>query len=120
MPKILAALTSGSTKLAALILDPLMGRFGVVPPPDGVLAEIAEACRLDPKDFALELKAAEYHSRAGKFDEALDYYRWVLENGPEGPAQADKLFISGNGATVNTGSNWRLSQHHRAKTHRKR
>jgi len=45
VPKILAALTSGSTKLAALILDPLMGRFGVVPPPDGVLEEIAEACR---------------------------------------------------------------------------
>jgi glutamate-1-semialdehyde 2,1-aminomutase len=44
VPKILAAITSGSTKLAALILDPLMGRFGVVPPPDGVLAEIAEAC----------------------------------------------------------------------------
>ena len=45
VPKILAALTSGSTKLAALILDPLMGRFGVVPPPDGVLEEISEACR---------------------------------------------------------------------------
>jgi glutamate-1-semialdehyde 2,1-aminomutase len=45
VPKIIAALTSGSSKLAALILDPLMGRFGVVPPPDGVLAEIAEACR---------------------------------------------------------------------------
>ena len=45
VPKILAALASGSSKLAALILDPLMGRFGVVPPPEGVLEEIAEACR---------------------------------------------------------------------------
>ena len=45
MPKILAALTSGGSKLAALILDPLMGRFGVIPPPEGVLEEIAEACR---------------------------------------------------------------------------
>jgi len=45
VPKILAALTSGGSKLAALIVDPLMGRFGVVPPPDGVLDEIAEACR---------------------------------------------------------------------------
>jgi len=45
VPKILAALTSGSTKIAALIVDPLMGRFGVVPPPDGVFEEIAEACR---------------------------------------------------------------------------
>ncbi len=45
VPKIIAALTSGSKKLAALILDPLMGRYGVVPPPDGVIEEIAEACR---------------------------------------------------------------------------
>ena len=45
VPKILAALTSGGSKLAALIIDPLLGRFGVVPPPDGVLDEIAEACR---------------------------------------------------------------------------
>jgi len=45
VPKIIAAVTSGSTKLAALILDPLMGRFGVIPPPDGVLEEIMEACR---------------------------------------------------------------------------
>jgi glutamate-1-semialdehyde 2,1-aminomutase len=45
VPKILAALTSGGSKIAALIIDPLMGRFGVVPPPNGVLDEIAEACR---------------------------------------------------------------------------
>ena len=45
VPRILAALTSGGTKLAALIVDPLMSGFGVVPPPDGVLDEIAEACR---------------------------------------------------------------------------
>lgn len=45
VPKILAALTSGSSKIAALILDPLMGRFGVVPPPEGVLEEISGACR---------------------------------------------------------------------------
>jgi len=43
--KIIAAVTSGSTKVAALILDPLMGRFGVVPPPDGALEEIVDACR---------------------------------------------------------------------------
>ena len=43
--KIIAAITSGSSKVAALIIDPLMGRFGVVPPPDGVLREIAEACQ---------------------------------------------------------------------------
>lgn len=43
--KIIAAVTSGSTKIAGLILDPLMGRFGVVPPPDGALEEIVDACR---------------------------------------------------------------------------
>jgi glutamate-1-semialdehyde 2,1-aminomutase len=43
--KIIAALTSGSSKLAGMIVDPLMGRFGVVPPPEGALEEIAEACR---------------------------------------------------------------------------
>lgn len=43
--KIIAAVTSGSTKIAGLIVDPLMGRFGVIPPPDGVLEEIAHACR---------------------------------------------------------------------------
>jgi glutamate-1-semialdehyde 2,1-aminomutase len=45
VPKIIAAITSGSSKVAAVIIDPLMGRFGVVPPPDGVLEEIADACR---------------------------------------------------------------------------
>jgi glutamate-1-semialdehyde 2,1-aminomutase len=45
VPKIIAAVTSGSKKLAALIVDPLMGRFGVVPPPGGVIEEIADACR---------------------------------------------------------------------------
>jgi glutamate-1-semialdehyde 2,1-aminomutase len=43
--KIVAAVTSGSDKVAGLIVDPLMGRFGVVPPPDGALEEIAHACR---------------------------------------------------------------------------
>jgi len=43
--KIIAAVTSSSTEVAALILDPLMGQFGVVPPPDGALEEIVEACR---------------------------------------------------------------------------
>jgi glutamate-1-semialdehyde 2,1-aminomutase len=43
--KISAVLSSGNAKIAALIIDPLMGGFGVVPPPDGALEEIAEACR---------------------------------------------------------------------------
>lgn len=43
--RIEATLVAGATKLAALVLDPLMTRFGVVPPPPGALATIAEACR---------------------------------------------------------------------------
>lgn len=43
--RIIAALTAGGSKVAALIVDPLMGRFGVVPPPEGALEEITEACR---------------------------------------------------------------------------
>lgn len=35
--------------------------------------EIAEACRLDAKDFSLQIKAAEYHSRASLFDESLQF-----------------------------------------------
>ena len=35
--------------------------------------KIAEACKLDAKDFGLHVKASEYHSRASKYDEALEY-----------------------------------------------
>ncbi len=35
------------------------------------VAEIAEACRMDPKDFSLQIQGAEYHIRSNKFDEAL-------------------------------------------------
>lgn len=45
VPKIIAAIASGSSKVAGFIVDPLMGRFGVLPPPPGALREIAEACR---------------------------------------------------------------------------
>ncbi len=40
---------------------------------DEAIEQIAEACRLDSKDFALHLKAAEYHSRTSKYDEALGF-----------------------------------------------
>jgi glutamate-1-semialdehyde 2,1-aminomutase len=38
-------LVSGAGRLAALLIDPLMSRAGVIPAPDGVLARLAEACR---------------------------------------------------------------------------
>jgi tetratricopeptide (TPR) repeat protein len=40
---------------------------------DQAIAAIAEACQLDPKDFSLQLMAAEYHGRAQKYDEALKF-----------------------------------------------
>lgn len=45
LDRIEATLTAGASKLAALVIDPLMTRFGVVPPPDGALAAIADVCR---------------------------------------------------------------------------
>jgi glutamate-1-semialdehyde 2,1-aminomutase len=65
IPKILAALTSGSSKLAALILDPLMGRFGVVPPPDGALEEIAEACRENEVLFVMDERVSGFRVHRG-------------------------------------------------------
>jgi len=45
LQKIEATLTAGASKLAGVVIDPLMSRFGVVPPPPGALAEIAEVCQ---------------------------------------------------------------------------
>jgi glutamate-1-semialdehyde 2,1-aminomutase len=42
--EITAAVEADADKLAAVVVDPLMTRVGVVPPPDGTLAEIAAAC----------------------------------------------------------------------------
>ena len=35
--------------------------------------EIAEALKLDPKDFSLHIRAADYHLKAGKYDIALEF-----------------------------------------------
>jgi len=43
--RIEAALTGGAKKIAAMILDPLMTRVGLVPPPGGALQRIAETCQ---------------------------------------------------------------------------
>jgi len=45
LDKVEAVLTAGASKIAAFVIDPLMTRFGVIPPPDGALAEIAKVCR---------------------------------------------------------------------------
>jgi beta-alanine--pyruvate transaminase len=38
--------TLGSETVAAVILEPVMGAGGVIPPPDGYLTAVAETCRL--------------------------------------------------------------------------
>jgi len=63
--KIIAALTSGSKKLAGLIVDPLMGRFGVIPPPEGALREIAEACRDTGVPFILDERVSGFRVHRG-------------------------------------------------------
>ncbi len=43
--RIEAALTGGGSKIAALVVDPLVTRFGVIPPPDGMLPRLAKVCK---------------------------------------------------------------------------
>lgn len=43
--RIETVLAADAAKLAALVIDPLMTQVGVIPPPEGALEVIAEACR---------------------------------------------------------------------------
>jgi glutamate-1-semialdehyde 2,1-aminomutase len=45
LDRIEAAVTAGASKIAALVVDPLMTGVGVVPAPEGALASIAGLCR---------------------------------------------------------------------------
>ncbi len=54
LEKIEAALTAGASKVGALVVDPILSRFGVVPPPEGVLARLAEVCREVGVAFVLD------------------------------------------------------------------
>ena len=40
---------------------------------DEAIGEIATACELEPEEFTLQSRAAEYHMRAGKYDEAIKF-----------------------------------------------
>ena len=55
---------------------------------DQAVEQIAEACRLEPKEFTLHSRAAEYHVRAGKFEEALKFID-VATNLAENDEQRD-------------------------------
>ena len=67
VPKIIAAITSGGPKLAGMIVDPLMGRFGVIPPPDGAIHEIAEACRDNGVPLVMDERIAGFRVSRGGF-----------------------------------------------------
>jgi glutamate-1-semialdehyde 2,1-aminomutase len=45
LARIEATLSAGASKIGALVVDPLMTRFGVIPPPEGVVRQIADLCR---------------------------------------------------------------------------
>ncbi len=65
-------IVAGSRRTAVNVsrLAEIYNSFGYL---DQAVEQIADACKLDAKDFSLQLKAAELHARAGKFDEALTY-----------------------------------------------
>lgn len=63
--RIEAAVTGGASKIAALIIDPLMTRFGVVPAPVGVLEEIAGICRQNGVVFVLDERVSGFRVHRG-------------------------------------------------------
>ncbi|APZ96026.1 DUF1583 domain-containing protein [Fuerstiella marisgermanici] len=96
--------------------------------PEKAVIEIAEAVTLDPKDFSLQIRSAEYHSRAGKYDEALKYVAAadalatndderdaviqqkvdVLQTSQQLDAEADRLATEIRGKTDATVQDWYL------------
>src|SRR5262245_16592398 len=72
-------MTEGKQRTAGnlLRLAEVLAQFGYL---NEALPEIAAACEIDPKDYALALKAADFAIRGDQFDTALDHL-----------ARADKL-----------------------------
>lgn len=63
--RIEAAVAGGAKKVAALVLDPLMTRIGLVPPPDGALERIAEACRASDVVLILDERVSGFRLHRG-------------------------------------------------------
>jgi glutamate-1-semialdehyde 2,1-aminomutase len=59
------ALDAGALRVAALILDPLMSRAGVIPPPEGVLRRVADACRRNGVLLVLDERVSGFRIRRG-------------------------------------------------------
>ncbi len=67
-----AAIAEGDLRNAENVarLAEVYNSFGYL---DQAVREIAEACKLAPKEFVLHMRAAEYHMRAAKYDDALTF-----------------------------------------------
>jgi acetyl esterase/lipase len=64
-----------------------------------VTAEIARRTGLSV--LAIDYRLMPEHRRADGIDDCRAAYRWVLENGPDGPAAASALFVAGDSAGGN-------------------
>ena len=66
------AIAAGDRKTAENVarLAEVYNSFGYLPE---AVEKIALACELEPKEFTLQLRAAEYHMRESKYDDALVY-----------------------------------------------
>ena len=51
--------------------------------------------------FSLDYRLMPEHRRQAGIDDCRAAYRWILENGPEGPAPARDVFVSGDSAGGN-------------------
>ncbi|HSG88769.1 MAG TPA: alpha/beta hydrolase [Pseudomonadales bacterium] len=51
--------------------------------------------------LAIDYRLMPEHSRAAGIDDCRTAYRWILENGPEGPAPVETLFVAGDSAGGN-------------------
>ena len=63
--RIVAAIAGGASKIAAVVIDPVCSRAGVIQPPAGVLARIAEACRQYGVLFVLDERVSGFRLHRG-------------------------------------------------------
>ena len=67
-----ASIAEGSRRTASSVarLAEIYNSFGYL---DRAIPEMEEACKLDPKDFALKIKASDYLARVNRFDDAFTF-----------------------------------------------
>lgn len=65
LDRVEAAITAGASKIAAVVVDPLMTGVGLVPAPEGALAAIAETCRRAGVFFVLDERVSGFRLHRG-------------------------------------------------------